>query len=132
MAYPIGNRAAKAQRALAEVNFDRGAAELKDLELGVATEVRRIARVVEAAAQGRESARVSRVLEEKNLDAEQKRYENGMSTSFQVLQIQEDLSEARSREVASVAIYRRALVQYYRAIGQLPEHNGVEFGAAGE
>jgi outer membrane protein TolC len=132
MAYPIGNRTAKAQRALAEVNFERGAAELRDLELGVATEVRRIARVVEAAAQGRESARISRVLEEKNLDAEQKRYENGMSTSFQVLQIQEDLSEARSREVTAVATYRRALVQYYRAIGQLPAQNGVEFAAAGE
>jgi outer membrane protein TolC len=72
------------------------------------------------------------VLEEKNLDAEQKRYENGMSTSFQVLQIQEDLSEARSREVTAVATYRRALVQYYRAIGQLPAQNGVEFAAAGE
>jgi len=132
MAYPLGNRTAKAQSALAEVNFERGAAELRDLELGVATEVRRVARVVEASAQARESARISRVLEEKNLDAEQKRYQNGMSTSFQVLQIQEDLSEARSREVTSVATYRRALVQYYRSIGQLPTERGVQFAPSGE
>ena len=132
MAYPIGNRSAKATRALAEVNFERGAAELQDLELAVATEVRRVARVVEASAQARKSARISRVLEEKNLDAEQKRYQNGMSTSFQVLQIQEDLSEAQSREVTSVAVYRRSLVQYYRSIGQLPTERGVEFAPSGE
>jgi outer membrane protein TolC len=132
MAYPIRNRTAKAARALAEVNFERGAAELRDLELGVATEVRRVARVVEAAAEARKSARVSRVLEERNLDAEHKRYENGMSTSFQVLQIQEDLSEARSREVTAVATYRRALVQYYRSIGRLPAERGVEFAATSE
>ena len=132
MAYPIGNRSARAQRALAEAGLERGAAELKDLELGVATEVRRIARVVEAAAEGRKSARVSRILEEKNLDAEQKRYENGMSTSFLVLQIQEGLSEASSREVTAVATYRRALVQFFRATGRLADQNGVEFAVASE
>jgi HAE1 family hydrophobic/amphiphilic exporter-1 len=126
LAYPLNNRTAKAQTALAEVSFERGQAELRDLELGVSTEVRRIARLVDAAAQARESARVSRRLEERNLDAEQKRFDNGMSTSFQVLQIQEDLTEARSREVASVTGYRKALVQYYRAIGRLTEEAGVE------
>jgi outer membrane protein TolC len=126
LAYPLNNRSAKAQTALAEVSFERGQAELRDLELGVSTEVRRLARLVDAAAQARESARVSRRLEEKNLDAEQKRFDNGMSTSFQVLQIQEDLTEARSREVASITGYRKALVQYYRAIGRLTEEAGVE------
>jgi outer membrane protein TolC len=129
LAYPLNNRSARAQTALAEVSFERGQAELRDLELGVSTEVRRIARLVDAAAQARESARVSRRLEEKNLDAEQKRFNNGMSTSFQVLQIQEDLTEARSREVASITGYRKALVQYYRAIGRLTEEAGVEIAA---
>ena len=125
-AYPLGNRQAKAARAIAEVASERGGAELRDLELTISTEVRRIARFVETAAQARASAEVSRVLAEKNLDAEQKRYENGMSTSFQVLEIQEDLSAARSREVNAVTGYRKALVQYFRAIGRLVEEAGVE------
>ncbi len=124
--YPIFNRTAKARMALAETGFERGQVELADLELAVATEVRRIARFVDTARQALASARVSRRLEEKNLEAEQKRYQNGMSTSFQVLQIQEDLTEARSREVAAITGYRKALVQYYRAIGRLTEESGVE------
>ncbi len=124
--YDIGNRQRKAQRALAEVAVERGEAELEDLELLVITEVRRLARLVEASAEARESARVSTRLAEKNLDAEQKRYQNGMSTSFQVLEIQEDLSQARSREVNTIAAFRKALTRYYQAVGTLIEEAGVE------
>lgn len=125
-AYPIFNRTAKAAVALAETGYERGQVELADLELAVTTGVRRLARFVDTARQALESARVSRRLEEKNLEAEQKRYQNGMSTSFQVLQIQEDLTEARSREVAAITGYRKALVQYYRATGRLTEESGIE------
>jgi outer membrane protein TolC len=125
-AYPIQNRTASAQSAIADVSFERGQAELDDLELGVVTEVRRVARALEASAEAVESAEVSRRLEEKNYEAEQKRYENGMSTSFQVLQIQEDLSDARSRYVTSVATYRRALALHYQSIGKLIDKSGVE------
>ena len=124
--YDIGNRSRKAQRALADVAVERGEAELDDLELQVITGVRRLTRLVEASAEARESARVSRRLAEKNLDAEQKRYQNGMSTSFQVLEIQEDLSQARSREVNTITGYRRALARYYQAVGTLIEKSGVE------
>ena len=81
---------------------------------------------MDTASQALESARVSRRLAEKNLDAEQKRYQNGMSTSFQVLEVQEDLTAAKSREVAAITGYRKALVQYYRAIGRLTEESGIE------
>ena len=70
--------------------------------------------------------KVSTRLAEKNLDAERKRYENGMSTSFQVTQIQQDLTAARSREVSAITGYRKALVEYYRAIGKLLEQNSIE------
>lgn len=126
VAYSIFNREAKARLALAEAGFERGEMELEDLELAITTSVRRIARFVDTARQGLESARVSSRLAEKNLDAEQKRYQNGMSTSFQVLEVQEDLTAARSREVAAVTGYRKALVLYYRSIGRLAEESGVE------
>ena len=76
-----------------------------------------------------DAARASRRLAEKNLDAERKRYENGMSTSFQVLQIQEALTQARSREVSAGAALRRALVEYYRATGRLLETNQVQIAS---
>ncbi len=132
LVYPLRNRTARASSALAEIALERGEAELRDLELGVATEVRRLVRAVRTAAKARESAAVSRRLEEKNLEAEQKRYDNGMSTSFQVLEIQEDLSAARSREVTSITTYRLALVRYYQAIGGLLEQSGVEIAGTAE
>ena len=64
-------------------------------------------------------------LAEKNLDAERRKFENGLSTSYQILLVQEDLTAARSRQVSAIASYRRALVEYQRSIGQLLEQAGV-------
>ena len=88
--------------------------------------MRRTSRAVLAAAEAIDLAKKSTALAEKNLDAEQKRYENGLSTSFQVLEIQEDLTLARSREVSSIAAYRRALILHYSSMGRLLSENGIE------
>jgi outer membrane protein TolC len=125
-AYPIQNREARAQSAIADLEVDRSRTQLDQLQLAVVTEVRAAARAVNTAAEQITSASASRRLQERNLDAEQKRYQNGMSTSFQVTEIQEDVTAARSREVSAVTNYRVALVSYYRAIGRLLEENGVE------
>jgi outer membrane protein TolC len=125
-AYPLQNRTARARKAIADVNLEQGKTQLTQLEETVRTEVRRAVRGVRTAAQEIESASASTRLAEQNLDAERKRYENGLSTSFQVLQIQEDLTAARSRQVAAIAGYRRALAEYYRATGRLLDAEGVE------
>jgi outer membrane protein len=80
--YPIQNRQAKGQSAIADLEVDRTRTQLDQLKLQVVTEVRTAARGVNTAAEQITSARASVRLQEKNLDAEQKRYENGMSTSF--------------------------------------------------
>lgn len=128
--YPLQNRDARAQSTIADLEVEKALAQLAQLELQVVTEVRTAARAVNTAAEQIESARASRRLQERNLEAEQKRYENGMSTSFQVTQIQEDLTEARSRLVSATTTYRTALVAFYRAVGRLLEDAGVELMAA--
>ena len=111
---PIQNRAARAQSAIANLEVDRTRIEFEDQQSVVSTEVRRAARAVETAAKQIDAARISRQFQERNLDAERKRYENGLSTSFQITQIQEDLTLARSREVTARITYRTALAEYYR------------------
>ena len=123
---PIQNRAGRAASAIAELDLEESRFQLADLELSVKTEVRRTVRAVETAAEAIDLATITRELSESQLDAEQKRYDNGIATSYQVLEIQEDLSQARSREVTAIANYRRALVIYYKAIGRLLEENGIE------
>lgn len=117
--YPLGNRTAKAASVVADLAHDQGEYILRDLELQVLTFVRQAARAVETAAEQIESAKVSSNLQRRNLEAEEKRYENGLATSFQVLEVQEDLSEARSAEVSAIISYRRALVAFYLSIGKL-------------
>ena len=46
---------------------------------------------------------------ESALQAEQKKLESGKSTSFNVLQLQRDLTERRSDEIRALADYNRAL-----------------------
>jgi outer membrane protein TolC len=87
--------------------------------------VRRAARGVVTAAQQIEASKVSRQFQEKNLEAERKRYENAMSTSFQITQIQEQLTQARRNEVAALIGYRTALAEFYRTIGRLLAEEGV-------
>jgi outer membrane protein len=125
-AYPLQNKSARAAKAIADVNLEQGKTQLEQLQETVRTEVRRAVRSVRTATQEIQSATASVRLAEQNVDAERKRYENGLSTSFQVLEIQEDLTAARSRLVASVAGYRRALAEYYRSTGRLLEAEGVE------
>jgi outer membrane protein TolC len=128
--YPLQNRDRRAQRVVSELALEKGLVELEQLQQQIVTEVRAAARRVETAAKQIESAGISRRLEERNLEAERKRYENGMSSSFRVLEIQEDLTQARSREVSAVTTYRRALSDFYRSIGRLLEQKGVELEGA--
>lgn len=123
--YPIQNRSARAQSASANLNVDRVRTLVDDERSLITTEVRRAARGVETAAKQIDAARTSVRFQEQNLDAERKRYENGMSSSFQITQIQNDLTQARSREVAATINYRTALAEYYRSTGRLLEQHGV-------
>lgn len=124
--YPLQNRAARTARAIAELDLTRAQTAMEDARNAVITEVRGAARRVETAAKQIEAAKASRVFQERNLEAERKRYENGLSTSFQITQIQEDLTQARSREVNAVVNYRTALAEFQRTIGGLLDEEGIE------
>jgi outer membrane protein TolC len=124
-AYPIQNRAARAQSASANIGVDRFQALYDQERTVVETEVRHAARAVDTAIKSIDAAIKAREFQEKNLDAEKKRYENGMSTSFQITQIQDQLTQARSQEVTATVNYRTALAEYYRSIGRLLDQEGV-------
>jgi len=71
------------------------------------------------------STREARVYAEQALDAEQKKLDNGKSTSFQVLQLQKDLTQARSNEIKALADYNKALQDFYFQEGTTLQHNKV-------
>ncbi|HEY8022684.1 MAG TPA: TolC family protein [Thermoanaerobaculia bacterium] len=122
---PLQNRAARAATAIADIDRDRTQYELDQLKTVVITDVRQAARRVETAAKQIDAAAAARKAQETNLDAERKRYENGMSTSFEITRIQDDLTAARSAEITAIVGYRTALADYYRATGTLVPQSGV-------
>jgi len=83
--------------------------QLKQLEQNIMVQ---IAISVEQAKTGfaqLDATRESRLFAEAALEAEQKKLDNGRSTSFVVVQLQRDLTTARLAELAAVVQYNQAL-----------------------
>ncbi len=95
VSYPIGQSAERGELR-AQRSWKRRQAEqrVKSAEARVIQQVRDAAWKVEMNAKRIETARAARELAEQRLDAEQQRFEVGMSTSFLVIQAQRDLAQA--------------------------------------
>jgi len=125
-ALPIQNRAAKGSQAQARANRRSSELSLRDLELGITLEVRQSFRNVDASAKGVAAAEKTRYFREKDLEAEQKKFENGMSTNFLVLSKQNDLDTAKSSELQSQITYAKAVTALEKSLGHLLEARKLE------
>jgi outer membrane protein len=124
--FPIGNRSAKANARAAEVSLELLDLQLAQLKEQVLTDVRQAIRTVDNARKALDAARISRVLAEKNMDAERKRYDNGLSTNYNLLLVEKDLSVARSSEIQAETAFRKSVAAYHFTTGKLPEFEGVQ------
>ena len=61
-----------------------------------------------------QAAQAASDLAQKRLDAEQSRFEVGLSTNFFVVQAQRDLRDAQNAELRTLLDYRRAQVDFER------------------
>ena len=62
-----------------------------------------------------EAARAARAFAERRLEAEQSKFEVGLSTNFFVVQAQRDLADAQNVELRALTDLQRALVTFERA-----------------
>ena len=118
---PITNRAAKAD--FARANFSKYQAEkrLSALEQQIALEVRNAHTELEMNRARIEAAQKSRELAERNLDAEQKKFQLGTSTIRFVLEEQRNLAVAQSNEVRALVDFTKAKNNLDRAVGKTLE-----------
>src|SRR6266545_2598794 len=124
--YPILNRAARGSYGAAKYLWESDKARLTTTQQNVVVEVRAAARAIDTARRSIAAASKGRELAEKNLDAVKKKYDNGMSTSFEVTQIQRDLSAARTTELQALTVYRKALAAYHFATADILDWKGVQ------
>jgi outer membrane protein TolC len=112
LSVPIRNLAARNNYQLAKALKEQGLLQLRKLEQTILAQVEVAGRLtqstfhqVTATHQARQSAELALAMEQRKLAA-------GATTFFVVLQLQRDLTEARSAEL-------RALVDYHKAVAQL-------------
>ncbi len=123
LSIPLGNRAARSRYRSNKVREEQLLLTLKGQEQGIMIE---IDNAIKQAASSYDRVQATRKASEyalAALEAEQKKLENGKSTSFVVLQLQNDLTSARSSELRAVADYNNALAELsFREATTLERH----------
>jgi outer membrane protein TolC len=122
---PIRNRSAQADQVRAQLEYRQAQMRLQQLENQVRIEVRNAQYSVTQNRAAVEAAQAAVALARESLDAEQKKYALGASTTTLVLQTQRDMAQAQSNQVAAMANYQKSRVELDRAIGLTLDHTGI-------
>ena len=112
VSYPVGGSPEQANDARARLERAQSEERLKSAQARAIQQVRDAAWKIEMNAKRIQTTRAARELAEQRLDAERKRFEVGMSTSFLVIQAQRDLAQAKNNELGSVLAYDLSLVDF--------------------
>jgi HAE1 family hydrophobic/amphiphilic exporter-1 len=122
---PLRNRTNEADLAQLAINDRRLASQMKNTQQLVIVDVRNAFESIQTRKQGLEAARVARQLSEEQLAGENKRFEAGLSTNFEVLTYQQDLADAQVRELRALIDYQRALTALQKAMYTMVDENDI-------
>jgi outer membrane protein len=112
VSYPLGRSYEQASHARAEIERRQAAERIASLRLQTAETVRQAARQVRSTAERVDAARAGATLAQQRFDAEQRRYEVGLSTTFLVTQAQRDLLQAQVNQLQTTLDYESSLVNF--------------------
>ena len=127
---PIRNRAAQATQVRSEFEYRQAQLRIQQIENQIRIEVRNAQFGVQQNRASVASAHAAVDLARQSLDAEQKKYALGASTSTLVLQYQSGLTAAEVTLVSAQAAYEKAQVELDRATGLLLEHSNIQIADA--
>ena len=119
VSYPLGRSYEDASLARAQVERRQAAQQIASLRLEAAETIRQAGRQIQSAAERVDAARAGATLAEQRLDAEQRRYEVGLSTTFLVTQAQRDLLQAQVNLLQTTLDHESSLVNF-EAVQQAP------------
>jgi outer membrane protein TolC len=114
LSYPLGLSSQQASVARARVQLSQVQAQTKQIELQVATDVTNAVINVASGVERVQAAQAARELSQKTLEAEQSKFEVGMSTNYNVILTQRDLATAQNNELQAILNYRKSLVELER------------------
>src|SRR5262245_8897675 len=123
---PLTNKAGRADHDRAVGAKLLATSQVDAVAQQIALEVRNAMSQVEMNRAHIESAKKARDLAQQSADAEQQKFELGVSTLYFVLQDQTNLSIAETNEIQAMVSYTKALVALDRAMGLTLLHNHIE------
>jgi len=122
---PLRDRRAAADLADALISKRLDALRARNLEQQIRLEVLNAVNQLESAKARVKLAQTALEFSQKRVEAEQKKYDLGVTTIYFVLDAQNALTAAQSQLVTAVAQYRRNMTNLLRVTGQLLEERGV-------
>ena len=128
VSYQLFGSQAEAQHARARLQRNQSMTRIRALEVQIAAEITNAALTVQSNLKRVEAATAARELAQKRLEAEQSKFDVGMTTNFFVVQAQRDLRDAQNTELRALADYRKSLVTFERAQQAPAGGGGGNFG----
>jgi outer membrane protein TolC len=126
LSVPFSNRRARNEHQAAKLRNEQTLLRFKQLEQSVMVEIDNAIRTADAALQRVEATEAFREYSEAALQAEEKKLENGKSTSFVVLQRQRDFTAAQSDAIRAKSDYNKALARLAQAEGNTLERYRIQ------
>jgi outer membrane protein TolC len=127
---PLRNRAAQAVQIRSELEYQQAQMALQQTENRISIEVRSAQFGLEQNRASVASAQAAVDLAKQSLDAEQKKYQFGTSTTTLVLQTQSALATAESTLMSAMAAYEKSRIELDRAVGVTLDHVGINIADA--
>src|SRR3989454_2804458 len=118
-----GNRAARNSYKAGRAARQQAALQLKKMEQDILVQVDDSLKLARSVYKRTSSTREARVYAEAALEAEEKKLQNGVSTPFVVLQLQQKLTDTRTAEIRALSDYNKALAQLALNEGSTLEKN---------
>jgi outer membrane protein len=126
---PLKNRSAEADLGTALASQRRSLYQQRQRQQAIVQDVRNAANQLEQAKLSIAAAKLNRDLSQKNLEAEQRKYELGAEPIFFVLDAQTQLAQAEQSLVQAEIGYQRAITAVDHATGELLAHHRVQLSA---
>lgn len=126
LSMPLSNVGARNTYKAGKVTLKQLLLQLKQLEQNVMVDIDNAVKQAQSSFQSVQATQQARTYAEAALDAEQKKYAVGKSTTFTVLQLQKNLTSARSDEIRALADYNEALANLAAKEGSTLERNGIK------
>ncbi|MEE9614207.1 MAG: TolC family protein [Thermodesulfobacteriota bacterium] len=125
--YPLGNRTARSEERIARLESEAALFKLKRLEQEIVVALDNAIKELHTSRERFGAAKVSTRFAEETLIAEEVKLEAGLSTTYNVLEMQEDLEEAKLSEIDALIDYASAVTVFLREEGTLLDKRGIEF-----